>query len=91
MIRSTDKGEWFDSHNLILFYQFSKTVTKSHRPFLRGYPEFIANATTFENALCQMVVTAQFVPVCQPNLNDLSAKGVDKIIMYVPVCTGVWR
>lgn len=52
VIRSTDKGEWFDSQNLILFYQFSKIVTKSHGPFLRGYPEFIVKDTTFENTCC---------------------------------------
>lgn len=38
-----------------------------------------------------MVVAAQFMPVCVPNLNGLSAKGVYKIIMYVPVYTCVWN
>lgn len=38
-----------------------------------------------------MIVTAQCMAVCVPDLNGLSAKGVYKIIMYVPVYTGVWN
>lgn len=50
LLRSTDKGEWCDGYNLILSYQYSKTVAKTYSPVFQGYPALKNKGTgIFEN------------------------------------------